>query len=150
MKVRDYFVQGRRAAGSSCTKKVASMRFLVTTVWSSTLMNTSPRRHRGRTALIGVMVSVSIWSSHIISPWWSAANIYFRSCCRVPTASPPMAWPHHRGKCGRFRLGTTAARLTLAGGGWRLPTLRELEALYKEKLSASAIAGYPGMDQGWY
>src|ERR1039458_1259155 len=43
-----------------------------------------------------------------------------------------------------------AARLTLAGGGWRLPTLRELEALHKEKLSSSAIAAYPGMDQGWY
>lgn len=43
-----------------------------------------------------------------------------------------------------------AARLTLAGGGWRLPTLRELEALHKEKLSSSTIAAYPGMDQGWY
>jgi hypothetical protein len=43
-----------------------------------------------------------------------------------------------------------AARLTLAGGGWRLPTLRELEGLYKEKLSSSTIAANPGMDEGWY
>ena len=43
-----------------------------------------------------------------------------------------------------------AARLTLAGGGWRLPTLRELKALYKEKLSSPAIRAYPGMSEGCY
>lgn len=51
-----------------------------------------------------------------------------------------------------------AARLTVAGGGWRLPTLPELRSLYLEKSArdlwnekwSPPIAAYPGMDKGWY
>ncbi len=43
-----------------------------------------------------------------------------------------------------------AARLTLAGGGWRLPTVRELETLYQATLSSPTIAAYLEMDEGWY
>ncbi len=43
-----------------------------------------------------------------------------------------------------------AARLTLAGGRWRLPTLSELETLYKATRSSRDIAAYPGMDKGIY
>lgn len=43
-----------------------------------------------------------------------------------------------------------AARLTLAGGGWRLPKVSELEALYEAKLSSSITAAHPGMGEGWY
>jgi hypothetical protein len=43
-----------------------------------------------------------------------------------------------------------AARLTLAGGGWRLPTVRELQALYQEKLSSPAIAAIPGMHKYYW
>jgi formylglycine-generating enzyme required for sulfatase activity len=51
-----------------------------------------------------------------------------------------------------------AARLTVAGGGWRLPTVNELQALHLEKSSrdlwnpdwSPEIAAYPGMDKGWY
>ncbi len=39
------------------------------------------------------------------------------------------------------------ARLSLAGGGWRLPSMGELLALCRAKLSAAEIAGYPGMGQ---
>jgi cytohesin len=43
-----------------------------------------------------------------------------------------------------------ASGLTLAGGGWRLPTVDELKALYSAKLSSPAIAAHPGMRKGWY
>ena len=42
MKVRDYFVQGRRGWVRLHEKVARSMTFLVTTVWSSTSMNISP------------------------------------------------------------------------------------------------------------
>jgi site-specific recombinase XerD len=43
MKVRDYFVQGRRGAGYACTKKAArSTRSPATTVWKRTSMNILP------------------------------------------------------------------------------------------------------------
>lgn len=51
-------------------------------------------------------------------------------------------------KCNEAR--SYAAKLTLAGGGWQLPTVHELDALYKAKLSSPALAAHPGMDAGWY
>jgi serine/threonine-protein kinase len=41
-----------------------------------------------------------------------------------------------------------AQELALAGGGWRLPTKDELQALYATK--SSGTAAFPGMDSGWY
>jgi hypothetical protein len=38
--------------------------------------------------------------------------------------------------------------LTLAGGGWKLPTKEELLALYATK--SSGTSGFPGMDGGIY
>ncbi len=43
-----------------------------------------------------------------------------------------------------------AARLPLAGGGWRLPKVHELHALYQAKLSSPEFAAFPGMDKGTY
>jgi hypothetical protein len=43
-----------------------------------------------------------------------------------------------------------AARLRIAGGGWRLPTVLELKALYEEKQSSPEIAAHPGMSKSCY
>lgn len=59
---------------------------------------------------------------------------------RVPAASE-MSWEDAK---------SYAARLALAGGGWRLPEVNELNALYQAKMSSPAIAAFPGMDNGAY